>query len=313
MELYFLGTVAGMPSKERNVTSIVLKLLEERGSYWMFDCGEGTQHQVLKSPIKLSKLEKLFITHLHGDHIYGLPGLLTSRSYQGGDSPLHIFGPAGIKAFIENALTISQAHLDYELQIHEITNEGIVFQDTQFVVRCDRLEHRIECFGYRIEEQAIPGRLNDERLKAEGIAPGPVYARLKKGEDITLEDGRVLKAEDYQGLPIPGRTITVLGDTRICDSGKRLAEKADVLVHEATFNDALKELAFNYYHSTSKQAAELAHTMGVGTLIMTHISSRFQGHVDQDLLAEACQIHPNSFIAEDFWSYYIPRKVAGDR
>ncbi|MFH5184604.1 MBL fold metallo-hydrolase [Paenibacillus sp. TAB 01] len=136
MELYFLGTGAGMPSKERNVTSIVLNLLAERNAYWMFDCGEGAQHQVLRSPIRIGKLEKLFITHLHGDHLYGLPGLLTSRSYQGGDTPLTVYGPEGTEAFIRMALDVSQAYLAYELKVHEYPcgEESVIFEDDQFIV-----------------------------------------------------------------------------------------------------------------------------------------------------------------------------------
>ncbi|MDF2815224.1 MAG: ribonuclease, partial [Paenibacillus sp.] len=117
MDLYFLGTGAGMPSKERNVTSIALRLYEERGTFWLFDCGEGTQHQIMRSSLKLSKLEYIFITHLHGDHIYGLPGLLSSRSNQGGDTPVTLFGPSGLKQFIDYALSISQTHLTYELKV----------------------------------------------------------------------------------------------------------------------------------------------------------------------------------------------------
>ena len=308
MELYFLGTVAGTPSKERNVSSIVLKLLEERGSCWMFDCGEGTQHQILKSPLKLSKLEKIFITHLHGDHIFGLPGLLTSRSHQGSQGSLGIYGPPGLQRFLENALAVSKSHLDFDVSFHEIDEEGIVFQDKQFKVTAKRLVHRIECFGYRVEEHAMPGRLNDAKLKQEGIAPGPIYARLKYGEDITMDDGTLLKSADYQGSPIPGRTVVILGDTRVCDNGKHLAHEADVLVHEATFNEIQRELAHKYFHSTAKQAAELAHECRVNSLILTHLSSRYQGIEHRELLEEARKFHKNTYVAEDFWTYYIPRK-----
>src|SRR4051794_19257861 len=133
MELYFLGTGAGTPSRQRNVTSIVLKLFEEQGSLWLFDCGEGTQHQILNAPIKLSKLEKIFITHLHGDHLYGLPGLLTTRSNQGNDTPLTIFGPPGIRLYLETSLSLSGSHLIYPLKIEEIV-PGIVFKNNKITV-----------------------------------------------------------------------------------------------------------------------------------------------------------------------------------
>lgn len=299
MELYFLGTVAGTPSRERNVSSIALRLFEERGCFWLFDCGEGTQHQILKSPLRLSKLEKIFITHLHGDHIYGLPGLLTSRSYHESDVPLTIYGPPGIKRYIETVLDVSQAHLDYSLDVVEI-NEGHVFKDEQFQVESRLLEHRIDSYGYRITEQDRPGHLQHEKLMSLGLPPGPNYARIKKGENIQLEDGRLLQAADFLSEPRRGRVVTILGDTRICNAAKDLAKGADLLVHEATFEHGLEEKAHKYFHSTAVQAAKLASQCKVRELVLTHFSSRYQGERIHLLVDEAKMHHPKVHAASDF-------------
>lgn len=153
MEFVFLGTGAGVPSKGRNVSAIALQLLEERGQTWLFDCGEATQHQILHTSVRPRRIEKIFITHLHGDHIFGLPGLLGSRSFQGGTTPLTVYGPKGIKQFIEVALSVSTTHVKYPLEVVEITEEGTVFEDNEFYVETKRLSHGIECFGYRIVER----------------------------------------------------------------------------------------------------------------------------------------------------------------
>ncbi|MFC5448262.1 ribonuclease Z [Paenibacillus aestuarii] len=309
MEIYFLGTGAGMPSKQRNVTSIALNLLDERGTYWLFDCGEGTQHQILHSPVKLGRSEKLFITHLHGDHLYGIPGLLTSRSYLGGETPLTVYGPVGVKRFIDTALEVSGAHLSYTLNVVEIEREGLLFEDETFLVETARLEHRIECFGYRIIEKDQPGKLQLDKLAELGVPAGPIYGKLKQGHTVTLEDGRVLQGADFVGAPIPGRKVVILGDTRYCKGAVKLAQDADVLVHEATFAMDKQELAYAFDHATSVDAANTAEEAGADVLIMTHISSRYQGEEVSLLLQEAQAIHANSHVAKDFWSLDIPRKL----
>jgi ribonuclease Z len=308
VELYFLGTGAGMPSKHRNVTSIALNLLAERGVYWLFDCGEGTQHQIMRSPVKLGRAEKLFITHLHGDHVFGIPGLLSSRSYLGGDTPFTLYGPKGLRSFVENSLAVSDTHLGYSIHIHEIEDEGILFEEDGFYVEVARLEHRIESFGYRIVEQDQPGKLMIDKLKAMGIPSGPIYGKLKQGIAVATEDGRVLQGTDFVGASLPGRIVAILGDTKYCSGALRLAKDADVLVHEATFAMDRQELAYAYDHATSIDAARTAQEAGAHTLIMTHISSRYQNEEAELLLQEAKGIHSQSFLAQDFWHYEIERR-----
>ena len=297
MELYFLGTNAGVPTLQRNVTSIGLRMLDERRALWLFDCGEGTQHQILSSPLKLSKLEKIFITHLHGDHVFGLPGLLSSRAYQGGTTPLTVYGPPGTERMITTVMELSQSRINYELKIVEHTG-GLLFEDESFIVESALLEHRIDSYGYRITEKDRPGSLDQAKLAEYGLKPGPLFGRLKRGETITLDDGKAVRPEDVLGAPKRGKVITILGDTRPCANVLPLAKHADVLVHEATFMDDLADTAHEYYHSTAKQAAEAARAADVGELIMTHFSSRYKDDEQlQPLLDEAKAVFPNSRLA----------------
>ena len=299
MELYFLGTNAGVPGPQRNVTSICLRLLDERRTLWLFDCGEGTQHQVLRSPLKLSKLEKIFITHLHGDHIFGLPGLLSSRAYQGGMLPLTVYGPVGIKQYIEVSLGLSQSRIQYTLNIIE-HDGGTIFEDEWFKVEASLLEHRISSYGYRITEKDRPGSLDVQQLKRLGLKPGPLFGQLKRGEEITLLNGTVIKAKDVLGQPKLGKVLTILGDTRPCHSGLQLAQYADVLVHEATFLHELASIAHEYYHSTARQAGETAKEAYVGQLLLTHFSSRYKNEEQlEPLLVEAKQVFANTLLAQE--------------
>lgn len=307
MELIFLGTGAGIPSPERNVTAVALALNEERGTFWLFDCGEATQHQIMRSPLKLSRLEYIFITHLHGDHIYGLPGLLSSRSYHGGTTPLTIFGPAGLARFIESSLQVSGSHLDYELRIEEL-QEGVIFEDEQFTISCARLEHRIDCYGYRIVEHDLPGRLDRDRLIADGIPPGPIYKQIKMSKEPIAYEGRLLDPKRYVGPDIPGRKLAILGDTRPAPNALQLAQAVDVLVHEATFAEAEAELARRYYHATTRQAAEIAAQAGAGELILTHFSSRYNREDLAWLIQEASRYHKPVYAAYDGYQHPIPRK-----
>ncbi|WP_223066258.1 ribonuclease Z [Paenibacillus caui] len=297
MELYFMGTNAGVPSLQRNVTSLALRLLEERRSFWLFDCGEGTQHQVLRSPLRLSKLENIFITHLHGDHLFGLPGLLSSRAYQGGDTPLSLYGPKGLKKFVDVTLGISESRVNYELNIHEHSG-GVLFEDDTFRVEAALLDHRIDSYGYRIIEKDRPGRLDFELLDRHGIKPGPLYGKLKRGENIVTEQGTVVRSSDVVGKPKRGRIVTILGDTRPCKAAVELARDADVLVHESTFLHELRKIAYDYHHSTAVQAAETAKEAGAHEMILTHFSSRYKDEVQlSPLLLEAEAVFPNSKLA----------------
>ena len=307
VNVVFLGTGAGMPAKSRNVSSIALQLLEERKAVWLFDCGEATQHQILHTNVKPGKIEKIFITHLHGDHIFGLPGLISSRSFQGGTGVLTIYGPKGIEEFVRTSLSVSCSRLNYELQFVEVT-EGIIFEDDLFYVTAAALEHGVDSYGYRVVEKDLPGELNAEELKRLGVKPGPVFRKLKNGETVQLEDGRVLNGPDFVGPPKEGRIVTILGDTRLCEGSLRLAKDCDYLIHEATFSADSEDMAFEYYHSTTAQAATVAKEAGAKRLLLTHISSRYTGEDVRQLLQEARAIFPETLIAEDLLTVEITKQ-----
>lgn len=304
MELIFLGTGAGIPSKERNVSAIALSILEEVNNIWLFDCGEATQHQILYTPIKPRKINKIFITHLHGDHLFGLPGLLSSRSFQGGDSPLTVYGPEGIKQFIEVSLKVSGSHLTYPLEIAELSS-GTLFTDNQFEVSCQKLDHGISSYGFRIKEKDKIGELKVDKLKEMGIAPGPIYQKIKENETTELSDGRIIQRANFIGPTKKGRILSILGDTRSTEKNIAFVEGSDVLIHEATFEDTAKDLAHKYFHSTTTEAARLAKEAHVKKLILTHVSSRYQQEDFPRLLQEARAIFPNTELAQDFSGYDV--------
>jgi len=310
MELIFLGTGAGVPSKERNVSAIALSILEEVNNIWLFDCGEATQHQILYTSIKPRKINKIFITHLHGDHLFGLPGLLSSRSFQGGDSPLTIYGPKGIKRFIDVSLKASGSHLTYPLEIIELSS-GILFTHSQFEVSCQKLEHGVSSYGFRIKEKDKIGELKVDKLKDIGITPGPIYKKIKEHETTELSDGRVIRRKEFIGPPKKGRVLSILGDTRSTSKNVSFIEDSDVLIHEATFEDEAQEQAHKYFHSTTTEAAQLAKDGHVKKLILTHISSRYQKEDLPRLLKEAQAIFPNTTLAEDFSRFNVKYNIKG--
>lgn len=304
MKLHFLGTGAGMPSKERNTSSCVLELYDERGSAWLFDCGEATQHQILKTSIKPRKIEKIFITHLHGDHIFGLPGFIGSRSFLAGEEPLTIYGPKGIKLWIETTLAVSQTHLKYPLHVVEI-EDGVIFEDETFIVEAALLEHVIPCFGFRVTQKPLPGELLIEQALKLGVPKGPLLGLLKKGENITLEDGTIIYSEEVVSTPKKGKVIAYLGDTKYCEQSIRLSSDATVIVHEATFDASTEQLASDYGHATNIEAATVAKKANAQVLIMNHISARFLGKDLDALVKQAREVFPNTFIANDFSVFHV--------
>ena len=298
MQLTFLGTGAGAPSLQRNVTAIALTR-SRRGETWLFDCGEATQHQYMRCRLKPGKLEKIFITHLHGDHIFGLPGLLTSRSMAGILEPLTIYGPKGIKTFVETALSLSGSFTTFPLEIIEI-EAGPVYDDGTLKVTAWPMNHVVECYGYRIEEHDKPGFLDAPRLEAEGVPRGPWYQQLKRGECVTLEDGRVINGADYLGPATKGKAIAIFGDTAPGDAAFALAANVDLMVHETTLEAAMAEKANGRGHSTTLQAARVALQAGAKRLVATHFSSRYGGQDMARLLAECRSVFPDTELARDF-------------
>lgn len=302
MQIQFLGTGAGMPSKARNTSSLAVKLLEENGFVWLFDCGEATQHQILHTSLKPRKINKVFITHLHGDHIFGLPGFISSRSFLGGTTPLTIYGPVGLQEWLETTLQVTGTHLTYELNF-EVIKEGVVFEDEQFIVRCQKLQHVIDSYGYRIEQKDLQGKLNIDLARSLGVPNGPLLGQLKNGQSIKLEDGTEIRSEDVLSENVKGFTLAILGDTKYCRAAIELSNKVDVVIHEATFDHGTEQLAATYGHSTNIEAATVTSKANANMLLMNHISARFLSKDLKKLEKDAQKVFKNSYIVQDFELY----------
>ena len=310
MQITFLGTSSGVPTRSRNVSSLALRL-PQRAEVWLFDCGEGTQHQILRSDIKISQICRIFITHMHGDHTFGLMGLLASYGLAGSPTQIEIYGPPGLAEYLRACQKYSHTNLAYPLKVNAI-EPGKIYEDDEFIVICGYLKHRVTAFGYRIIEKDRAGRFDVEKAKAWGIPSGPLYGQLKAGQEITLPDGRQIRGTDLCAPPEVGRKVVYCTDTVYDDGAVELARDADLLVHEATFAHQDAQLAFDRLHSTSTMAAQVALGAGVKQLIMTHFSPRYapgNSVVLDDLLQEARAIFPHTELAYDFLTYEVPRRL----
>ncbi|HEX8145540.1 MAG TPA: ribonuclease Z [Pyrinomonadaceae bacterium] len=309
MEITFLGTGAGVPTRSRNVSCVALRL-PQRGEVWLFDCGEGTQHQLLKSDLKISQIRRIFITHLHGDHLFGLVGLLASAGMAGHAERIDVYGPNGLDDYVREITRTSETHFSYPAVVHTI-EEGTVFEDEEFTVSCRPLKHRVRTFGYRVGERDSAGAFDVERAQALGIPPGPLYGRLKRGERITLADGREFDGRDFCGPIVAGRRVVYCTDTIYCRSAVELASDADLLIHEATYCVQDEDLARRSLHSTTRMAGRVASEAGAKQLAITHLSPRYalgSAVGPDELLAEARAVFPQTVLAHDFLTIAVPRR-----
>ncbi|MDR2660924.1 MAG: ribonuclease Z [Lactobacillaceae bacterium] len=315
MEIQFLGTSAGQPTKFRNVSSIALKLLNEINQVWLFDVGEATQHQIIRTDVHSRKINKIFLSHLHGDHIFGLPGFLASRNFQASDNidngkptELTIYSPAGVERFVRDSLEVSKTRLDYKINFVDV-NPGVIFDDGKFKVTAYALKHPLPTFAYRIEEINVEGELDIQGLLKLGIQPGPIMGLIKKGEKVTLDDGTVINGQDFV-FKREGRIITIVSDTKDTSIIEEAAQNADVLIHEATYASSQSLIAKKHGHSTSLQAAIHAKNANAKQLILTHISPRYVGKLEKELLLDAQDVFSNISVARDFSNYEVEQKEA---
>lgn len=315
MKVIFLGTSSGMPTLRRNVSAIAL-VFTNSNKLWLWDCGEGTQQQIQKTPLKLSKLEKIFITHLHGDHIFGLPGLLASRGLRSGQnlSGIQLYGPEGLDIYLNEIQNITKTYFPYEIEIKVIPenlSKGTLWEDQEYIVRYVLLNHNIKTYGYSIEEKKGKSRFLVEKARQFNIPSGPIYGALKEGQTVKLTDGRIFQGKDFVNKIRKGRKVVFCGDTIYCENLVLLAKDADLLIHEATFSQQEEDIAKRNFHSTTTIAALVAKEAQVKQLIITHISPRYGSNnnrsviTERDLLAEAQNIFPQTLLAEDFKEYIV--------
>jgi len=306
VNITFLGTSSGVPTLTRNVSSLALKL-SQSSEVWLFDCGEGTQHQIIKSNIKSSQIKKIFITHMHGDHVYGLPGLLATLGLSGNSDGIEIYGPSELRGFINSALNTSYCKLSFPLHFVEVENfasqNKTLFEDNKIKVNCACLKHRIPAYGYRVSEKDKPGIFDVKKAEAMKIAPGPIYSELQQGKKVQLADGRSFDGKEFCGPPRKGEKFVYCTDTVFCEAAVSLSKNADLLVHESTFSQEDESMAYEKLHSTTIMAAKTALLSKTKKLIITHFSPRYTNKnaiTPSDLLKEAQKVFPNTHLAKDF-------------
>jgi ribonuclease Z len=317
MEFQFLGTASGTPSKTRNVSGLALRL--GGSAHWsLIDCGEGTQHRILHTGLSLHDVRAVFVTHMHGDHCYGLPGLLASAGMQNRSAPLALVGPPELRRFVEGVIDATQLSLPYALDFIDVRELDGVPVLPDLAVQATALSHRLPCWAYSFIERSVERQLDGERLRAAGVEPGPAWGRLQRGEDLGLPDGRTLPAADFLLAPRQPRKVIVAGDNDRPELLLDQARSAQVLVHEATYTEAvLHKVGPAPQHSSAAMTARAASAAGVPNLVLTHFSPRYQdveGKADDGLTMGALEREARAayggrlFLARDFERYALDRQ-----
>jgi ribonuclease Z len=298
----FLGTGGSVPTARRNTASL---LVTRGGERLMFDCGEGTQRQLQRS-LGLVQIEQIFLTHLHADHLLGLPGLLKTYDLNDRSAPLRVFGPPGIKTLFAT-LRMLVGPTRFPVELTELAPGDTVPGDGS-EVRAFAVEHRIAALGYALAEEPRPGRFDAEAAARLGVPEGPDWGALQRGEAVSAGDGEV-RPEDVLGEPRPGRTVVISGDTAPCVATAEAARGAELLVHDASFTEEEAQRAAETGHTTAGQAAALAREAGVKLLALVHVSSRY--HVGA-VLEEARAVFEATIAPRDFDQVEIPFPERGD-
>ncbi len=304
IEVIFLGTSAGAPTRERALSSV---LVADGHRYILLDCGEGTQYRLMSCEVSVHRIDLVLITHLHGDHVFGLPGLIASMTLLGRTRELTIIGPSGIYEYLSCNIKFL-GRLPFKLQIIEVeppSEPKVVYSCENFQIQVVKTLHSCESIAFSLVWRIPVGKFRPEKAQRLGV-PVHLWKRLHYGECVILEDGREVCPEDVVDITTRGfLKLTYTGDTAPCEEVVKLAKDSDMLIHEATFSeDEAPETVWSQGHSRTVDAAEVARRANVKMLILTHISSRYQGLEDK-LLHEARKIFPNTFIARDLEKYYI--------
>ncbi len=288
-----LGSGASLPTLYRQPAAVAVQF---EGDVYLFDCGEGSQLQWRRAGLRFGRLRGIFISHLHGDHLNGLVGLLQTLSLNHRSEPLQLHGPAGIADYWGALGRFQGVRLGYPLEIAE-TEGGRLLDGTGHRIEAASLDHGIPTLGFALVESDKPGRFDVEAAEALGVEPGPSFGRLQNGEPVRLADGRVVTPEQVLGPPRAGRRVTYCVDTRPCRAVVELASNATLFLCDSTFGSELEEEAHGRGHSTAAQAAQMATSAGAQRLVLTHVSARY--HDSRPLLAEAAAIFADTVVARD--------------
>ncbi len=301
IRVVFLGTSGSVPTLKRSLPCVVVQCPRDQ---WMFDCGENSQRQMMASKVSFHRKMKVFITHLHGDHVLGLPGLLQTMALMERREPVEIYGPVGIKNFLVCTKETLNFGLNYPVTINEIIAEGIICDTGEIQVTAFRSSHAVESYAYAFEEKPRPGKFYPKKAQALGLPVGELWSELQSGQEVTASNGKTVKPSDVMGPMRRGRKIVYTGDTKPFSGFAKYAEGADLVIHDCTFDDSLKEKAETDGHSTPSQAAAQAKAADAKRLVLSHISARYPDA--SSLLEQAKKIFPNTILAEDYLELELP-------
>jgi ribonuclease Z len=295
LRVTFLGTSGAVPTVERAPSAVHVN---REGESFLFDCGEGTQRQMKRFDTGFD-LSHIFLTHLHGDHTLGVPGLIQSLGFDNREASLAIHGPPGSRRQIQSLVHAGGTDPSFPVRIHEVTADSVALAREEFEIRAFETDHRTAAVGYALVESERKGRFDRQRAEEElDIPPGPVYGRLHEGETVELDDGRVIHPEQVVGDPRPGRRVVYTGDTRPVEATVRAAEDADLLIHDATFADDDSDRARQTAHSTAREAGAVAARADARRLALTHLSSRYAGDADR-LASQAAEVFDGHVVYPD--------------
>jgi ribonuclease Z len=301
INIVFLGTGAAVPTAKRGLPAV---LLIRGNEHILFDCGEGIQRQMIQAKISIHKKMSIFITHLHGDHMLGLPGLLQTMALMDRLKPVDIYAPQGLATLLECLRNTLQFQLTFDVNVHEVNAAEVICENEEYTVASTPSNHAVTSFCYSFTEKPRIGRFHPEKAKVLGVPKGEAWSQLQHGCNYTLPNGQVIKPQDLTDSPRTGRKIVYTGDTKPFETFASFASDADLIIHEGTFDDKLVENANRDGHSTAGQAATQAKAAKAKQLALTHISARY---TDTTLLQEQAQkIFPNTLVAYDFLELTLP-------
>lgn len=300
LRVTFLGTGGSLPTPERNPSAV---MVNREGELMLFDCGEGTQQQMMRAKTGMKALSSIFISHFHADHMLGIPGLIQTMSFHGRTEPLKIYGPHWVHEFARILSALGYYKLRFEIDAIDLSPGDVIKRD-DYSIMALKTEHSIPSLGYALVENERSGKFNRQKAIELGVPPGPLFSKLHRGESVEV-NGKVIHSKDVVGAGRPGRKIVYTGDTRPCKAILEASKDADLLIHDSTLANDQQDWAIESMHSTAKEAAVLAKEANVLKLVLTHISSRYSDDPSQ-LLKEAKEVFDKVIVADDLMELDIP-------